>query len=142
MVLVLGAMQYYAALAQTSCPFLTGVTPIEKELADLKLKFVGVKPIVTRVPMEGITKPKLVIKKYSHKPTMEVKDGVLTVKPDSCKATGTTASTGTTGNVTTGTAGTAGTAGGTAGTGTTGAVGATETTGATTGAVDAVASTF
>jgi len=93
--LLLSALQY-GALAGT-CPFLSGVDPITKELNDLKLKFVGVTPTVTRKTAEG--KPKIVITKYSHTPSFEeVKDGTLFVKPDSCMAGATTtkaASSGT-----------------------------------------------
>lgn len=75
----------YCALAGMSCPFLTGVDPIEKELANLKLKFVGVKPIVKRTPADGPSK--IVITKYSHVPSMEVVNDALIVSYGSCANT-------------------------------------------------------
>lgn len=58
-----------------SCPFLDGVETIQKDLAGLKLKFVGVKPTVTKVTGA----PGLKITKYSSVPSLEVKDGYLVV---------------------------------------------------------------
>jgi len=79
--MLLGAVQY-CALGGSTCPFMTGVNPIEKELTDLKLKFIGVEPTVIRKPTDGT--PKIVITKYSHTPTLEVVDGALVVKAGAC----------------------------------------------------------
>merc|ERR1719375_2895691 len=69
-----------------TCPFMTGVNPIEKELADMKLKFIGVEPVVTRVATDG--PKKIVITKYSHVPTIETVDGAVVVKAGTCSDTG------------------------------------------------------
>jgi hypothetical protein len=90
-----------------TCPFLTGVNPIEKELTALKLKFIGVQPTVIKKPSPD-GKAKLVITKYSSEPTFETKDGILHVKAGSCTGaagdatatvTGTTAAPATDSNV-------------------------------------------
>lgn len=81
--LLLGALHAQYALAGT-CPFMTGVDPIEKELGELKLKFVGVTPKISW--SSGAETPKIVIKKYSHEPLVEEKDGHLVVTAGSCMA--------------------------------------------------------
>mmetsp|Transcript_83514 Transcript_83514/g.233024 ORF Transcript_83514/g.233024 Transcript_83514/m.233024 type:complete len:780 (+) Transcript_83514:59-2398(+) len=83
LVLVLGALQRFA-WAGTTCAFLPDADPIEKELGDLRLKFVGVEPTIVRKKVVGT--PKIVITKYTHVPSAEVVDGALVVTSGSCSS--------------------------------------------------------
>lgn len=67
------------------CPFMSGADIITKDLTGLKLKFVGVKPTVTKVSGP----PALKILKYSSVPSIETKDGYLVVSAGgTCSADG------------------------------------------------------
>jgi hypothetical protein len=72
------------AQAQTACPFITGMSTIEKELGSMKLKFVGVEPKIIRMPSSGPTK--IVITASSHEPTIEEADGAVVVTSGTCGA--------------------------------------------------------
>jgi hypothetical protein len=83
------------AAASAACPYLEAAAPVEYELpasaltnplVDLPVKFVGVKSVITRSQVPFGSKPRVVVQRYSSKPTIayDPTDGSVTISSAAC----------------------------------------------------------